>query len=413
MDFKALLSSRIAASKPSTPTATPTVTSAVSSTNTAVTPSQSQPKYIRRADLEAARQKAYLEDQQRLERERQEKLKRKREAEDEEAERQRVREEKKQRLAEESRARREKEEAEEEARRRKRLGLPVLDVPADSSDVDNDDDDDGKVESETEIDLTTLSDIEDEELQTRLKTLDESATLPDETHTARLQRYYRQQARKAKQDARRIERGKQQQKQKRTIYYPGAIPSTLAPLPADQIVLPLEPPPPTDEQAYLLHHRKLISYINLLLATWQKTIDNANTSSISNSTSHMNSSKILPQVVSDLTPLIHRLSTLSLPTHLLTPLTRILSLTQQRHYRAATDAYLLLSIGRAAWPIGVTMVGIHERSAREKLHEKDDAVTKTNILGDETMRRWLQSVKRCISFAQGRWPPDDLGQLMG
>lgn len=41
---------------------------------------------------------------------------------------------------------------------------------------------------------------------------------------------------------------------------------------------------------------------------------------------------------------------------------------QRREYIKANDAYLQLSIGNAAWPIGVTMVGIHERSAREKLH---------------------------------------------
>jgi hypothetical protein len=38
-----------------------------------------------------------------------------------------------------------------------------------------------------------------------------------------------------------------------------------------------------------------------------------------------------------------------------------------RQYTKAADSYLLLSIGKAAWPMGVTMVGIHERSSREKI----------------------------------------------
>jgi pre-mRNA-splicing factor 18 len=64
-----------------------------------------------------------------------------------------------------------------------------------------------------------------------------------------------------------------------------------------------------------------------------------------------------------------------------------------------------------AWPIGVTMVGIHERSAREKLHESDK--NQAHIMSDEVTRKFLQSIKRCLSFAQTRWPPDDQLQLMG
>ena len=64
-----------------------------------------------------------------------------------------------------------------------------------------------------------------------------------------------------------------------------------------------------------------------------------------------------------------------------------------------------------AWPIGVTMVGIHERSAREKLHESDKGAA--HIMSDEVTRKFLQSIKRCLSFAQTRWPPGDVMQLMG
>jgi pre-mRNA-splicing factor 18 len=57
------------------------------------------------------------------------------------------------------------------------------------------------------------------------------------------------------------------------------------------------------------------------------------------------------------------------------------------------------------------MVGIHERSAREKLHESDKGTA--HIMSDEVTRKFLQSIKRCLSFAQTRWPPEDLLQLMG
>jgi pre-mRNA-splicing factor 18 len=57
------------------------------------------------------------------------------------------------------------------------------------------------------------------------------------------------------------------------------------------------------------------------------------------------------------------------------------------------------------------MVGIHERSAREKLHE--GGKNAAHIMSDESTRKYLQSIKRCLTFAQVRWPPDDQLQLMG
>ena len=88
---------------------------------------------------------------------------------------------------------------------------------------------------------------------------------------------------------------------------------------------------------------------------------------------------------------------------------RIVKAMQERRYVDANNVYLRLSIGRAAWPIGVTMVGIHERSSRQKLHDPK----KGQVMGDEVTRKILQSIKRCLSFAQVRWPPHDLIQLMG
>ncbi|KAJ4845579.1 hypothetical protein Tsubulata_019473 [Turnera subulata] len=73
---------------------------------------------------------------------------------------------------------------------------------------------------------------------------------------------------------------------------------------------------------------------------------------------------------------------------------------KQRDYLAAMDHYIKLAIGNAPWPIGVTMVGIHERSAREKIYTKSVA----HIMNDETTRKYLQSVKRLMTFCQRRYP---------
>uniref|UniRef100_A0A5B7BG85 Pre-mRNA-splicing factor 18 n=1 Tax=Davidia involucrata TaxID=16924 RepID=A0A5B7BG85_DAVIN len=72
----------------------------------------------------------------------------------------------------------------------------------------------------------------------------------------------------------------------------------------------------------------------------------------------------------------------------------------KRDYLAAMDHYIKLAIGNAPWPIGVTMVGIHERSAREKIYTNSVA----HIMNDETTRKYLQSIKRLMTFCQRRYP---------
>jgi pre-mRNA-splicing factor 18 len=72
----------------------------------------------------------------------------------------------------------------------------------------------------------------------------------------------------------------------------------------------------------------------------------------------------------------------------------------KRDYLAAMDQYIKLAIGNAPWPIGVTMVGIHERSAREKIYTN----TMAHIMNDETTRKYLQSVKRLMTLCQRRYP---------
>lgn len=82
---------------------------------------------------------------------------------------------------------------------------------------------------------------------------------------------------------------------------------------------------------------------------------------------------------------------------------------QQREYVKANDAYLRLAIGNAAWPIGVTNVSIHERSA----HAKIATPQCPHILNDETSRKWIQSIKRLMTFCQNQYPPDDSSKAMG
>ena len=118
---------------------------------------------------------------------------------------------------------------------------------------------------------------------------------------------------------------------------------------------------------------------------------------------------IILNLITNIIQLFRKFENGDIDSGVLEPIVEIVKAAQERRYVDANDGYLRLSIGKAAWPIGVTMVGIHERSAREKLHESD----KGHVMGDEVTRKFLQSIKRCLSFAQVRWPPEDIRQLMG
>ena len=47
-----------------------------------------------------------------------------------------------------------------------------------------------------------------------------------------------------------------------------------------------------------------------------------------------------------------------------------------------------MAIGNAPWPIGVTMVGIHARTGREKIFAQQIA----HVLNDETQRKYIQVI---------------------
>lgn len=101
-----------------------------------------------------------------------------------------------------------------------------------------------------------------------------------------------------------------------------------------------------------------------------------------------------------LKPLFKRIKKRSLPGDVERALYLIMQSMKQRNYKKAADAYVGIAIGNAAWPIGVTMVGIHARSAREKI----GASSQAHAMHDEETRKYLQSVKRLMTFAQRAYP---------
>ena len=101
-----------------------------------------------------------------------------------------------------------------------------------------------------------------------------------------------------------------------------------------------------------------------------------------------------------LKPLFKRIKKRLLPGDVERALYLIMQSMKQRNYKKAADAYVGIAIGNAAWPIGVTMVGIHARSAREKI----GASSQAHAMHDEETRKYLQSVKRLMTFAQRAYP---------
>ena len=332
-------------------------------------------KYLKKADLEAQREEQYRREQEAQARDRVAKLAQKRKRDEDDAERAREREEKRKKLAEESRIRREEEEARIEKARRRRLGLPELPVKQEGS---------GTPVPEDE-------DIDDATLHQKLRSLNQPITLFGETHTQRLKRYKRLTAPS-------IALTKSH----------GPIPTTLEPVKEAEMFIPATAP--TDAAARHYLYRQLSSYFNMLFSAWSATLSARDTATAS-TTAGKAALNTLHASLTSLKPLFSKFEQDTLEPSILNPLLEIVRAMQERRYVDANDAYLRLSIGKAAWPIGVTMVGIHERSAREKLHE--DEKTGGHILSDEITRKFLQGIKRCLSFAQTRWPPEDFGQVMG
>ncbi len=103
-------------------------------------------------------------------------------------------------------------------------------------------------------------------------------------------------------------------------------------------------------------------------------------------------------------PLFRKLAARSLEKEILNALTKVMQCIKARQYAEADNAYLLLAIGNAAWPMGVTSVGIHERAAREKISSGGG---EAHVLNDEVQRKYIQSVKRLISFSHRHFPNAD------
>lgn len=298
MDFASLMSAQISKEK---------------TKNTSA--GDSSKKYLKRSDVEAQRQAAYLAEQRAQEEARREKLEKKRKLEDEEAARNQEREDKRRRLAEESRIRREMEEEEAERKRRKRLGLPEL--PPKKRDGE---------EEETPL-PEGEEDIPEEELVIKLRDLKEPAKLFGETHRQRLRRYWRLVGRDSA-----------------PTLTDGPIPTILQLVPEADMRINTKLPSDPEKRKFLF--RQLASYFTMVLKEWEVAMAKRS-DDVKASFQGKQAQQAMVHARENLRPFFKKMEKGDIEDGILEPVLEIVNAAQERRYVDANDAYLRVSIGKA------------------------------------------------------------------
>lgn len=145
----------------------------------------------------------------------------------------------------------------------------------------------------------------------------------------------------------------------------------------------------------------IMTLLKFLLKLWGQQLNSA-TAAEKTATKHKMVRATYTQTQVYLKPLMIKLKKKTLPEDICDSLMEITKHLLERNYIMASDAYLQMAIGNAPWPIGVTMVGIHARTGREKIFSKNVA----HVMNDETQRKYIQALKRLMTKCQEYFPTD-------
>lgn len=140
-------------------------------------------------------------------------------------------------------------------------------------------------------------------------------------------------------------------------------------------------------------------FLKRILSEWKLQLERRSAADKS-SIQGRNDTTVHQQTVEYLSPYMRLVKQRSVDADILLHTTSIASACLSGDYKSASESYLKMAIGNAAWPMGVTMVGIHERSGREKI--ETDKVA--HVLNDETQRKYIQSIKRIMTYAESHYP---------
>lgn len=146
--------------------------------------------------------------------------------------------------------------------------------------------------------------------------------------------------------------------------------------------------------------QKLIrTFIKCVFLTWSQYLEDRPLE-MKRTGDGKNASATFRQTELYMKPLLKHLKNKTLEPDLIELLAEIMRHLNNREYQMANDAYMRMSIGRAAWPMGVTQVGIHSRGGREKIAKQ------AHVLNDETKRKYISALKRMMTYMQTRWATD-------
>ncbi|XP_072378276.1 pre-mRNA-splicing factor 18 [Diabrotica undecimpunctata] len=145
----------------------------------------------------------------------------------------------------------------------------------------------------------------------------------------------------------------------------------------------------------------IVYFIQLLLKQWSDQLQDRSKEEKAGTKGKLQGATYA-QTQEYLRPLLRKLKNFSLPEDISDSLTEIVVHLLERNYLKASAAFLQMAIGNAPWPIGVTMVGIHARTGREKIFSKNVA----HVMNDETQRKYIQGLKRLMTKCQEFYPTD-------
>ena len=144
---------------------------------------------------------------------------------------------------------------------------------------------------------------------------------------------------------------------------------------------------------------ELFNWIHIVLEDWEQYIlENINDKSIKSNVVSKELEKY-KQCSQNIKPLLTSLQERNLNQVILDKLFKVMVFAENRDLLNANDRYIDLSIGNAAWPMGLTMVGIHQRTGKSSVAPTQVAY----ILNDEATKKYLQSIRRILSFLQVRY----------
>ena len=126
----------------------------------------------------------------------------------------------------------------------------------------------------------------------------------------------------------------------------------------------------------------IIIYFKKLLYEWERQLHKK-----SNQEKQQNSwiieSANQAQTAESMRPLFKQLKKGKIPGDVVERICQMCYYAQLRDYMKASDSYLALSIGNAAWPIGITGVALHERKGNDKIASSEIP----HVLNDEVKRK--------------------------